>query len=187
MSYSFTLKDNNTKAYRLFTWFLFFFHGAAAGIFAFNIDDKNVQTGIYILLGFYMFVATLYFFFRKHKKAFETFSFTVPLFYAHFWLKYVGVFALLIFAAVFLFANFIQKKKTSLLVTEAGVHLNRIFKTVVYSWADIDNLILKDGLLTLDFKSNKLLQIEVVENTSGVDENEFNRFCTEHLNKSIRP
>lgn len=186
MNFSFTLKDNNIKSYRLFTWFLFFLHVTAAGIFAFNIADKDIQWGIYILLGFYLFVTTLYFFFSKQKKAFETFSFTMALFYANFWLKYVGVIALFIFAAVFIFVNFIQKKKTSLMVTDAGVHLKRIFKTLVYSWADIDNLIFKDGLLTLDFKSNKLLQVEITGDASNVDESEFNRFCREQLNKKMQ-
>lgn len=181
MNYSFTLKDNNVKAYRLFTWFLFFLHVAAAGIYAYNTIDKKIQFGIYILLGFYVLIATLYFFFRQHKKAFDTFSFTMALFYANFWLRYVGVIALFIFAAVFLFVNFIQKKNTSMLITDAGVHLNRIFKTSIYSWTDIDNLILKDGLLTLDFKSNRLLQVEIVLIGKPVDENEFNRFCNEQL------
>ncbi len=50
-----------------------------------------------------------------------------------------------------------------------------------YKWSDFSNVILKDNIITLDFKNNKLLQQEI--NTS-VNENQFNAFATEHLNKS---
>ncbi|MGB4846261.1 MAG: hypothetical protein WBP16_17460 [Ferruginibacter sp.] len=185
MNYSFTLKDNNKKGYKLFVWFLFFLHIVAAGVFAINATDKNVQLSIYILLGFFGLVVTLYLLFRKRKKAFETFSLTMALFYANFWLKHVGAIALFIFAAVFLFVNYVQQKKTILQVTVAGVHITRIFKIVVYAWADIENVIVKDGLLTVDLKSNKLIQAEIAEDATVVDENAFNRFCAEQLNSNL--
>ncbi|HQW84577.1 MAG TPA: hypothetical protein PK987_08960 [Ferruginibacter sp.] len=183
MHYNFVLKDNNAKAYRLFTWFLFFLHLAVAGIILYNTASKNERPGIYLLTGFYILIALLYFITRKQKYAFETFSFTMALFYASFWVKYVGVLAAFIFVAVFLFVNFIHKKKTKLLVTDAGVQLIMIFKTIVYNWADIDNLVLKDGLLTIDLKSNKLVQTEVTKETKQVDETAFNKFCSMQLNK----
>ena len=45
MKYNFTLKDNNQKAYKLFTWFLFFLHIAAA-MFALNTNDNKVKITI---------------------------------------------------------------------------------------------------------------------------------------------
>ncbi|WP_431209768.1 hypothetical protein ACQ86N_27010 [Puia sp. P3] len=52
-----------------------------------------------------------------------------------------------------------------------------------FVWSDFNNIILKDGLLTLDFKSNRLLQREVVddEDEDDADEEEFNMFCREQL------
>ena len=80
MKYSFTLKDNNQKAYKLFTWFLFFLHIAAA-MFVLNTTDNKVRISMYILLGFYAVLSTLYYFYRKHSKALETFSLVMALMY----------------------------------------------------------------------------------------------------------
>ncbi|MFY7652822.1 MAG: hypothetical protein ACOVQE_08960 [Chitinophagaceae bacterium] len=49
-------------------------------------------------------------------------------------------------------------------------------------WKDIQNVVLKDGLLTIDLKNNKLLQRETAEATLPFEEAEFNRFCSEQLN-----
>ena len=47
-----------------------------------------------------------------------------------------------------------------------------------YKWNDFSNVILKDNILTLDFKNNKLIQREI---NNPVDEKEFNAFAREHL------
>lgn len=47
-----------------------------------------------------------------------------------------------------------------------------------YEWAAFSNIILKDGLLTLDFKNNKIKQYDV---GGQVDEKEFNSFCMQKL------
>jgi hypothetical protein len=52
-------------------------------------------------------------------------------------------------------------------------------KTII--WSDLNNVILKDGLLTIDFKNNKLIQQPVVENETSIDEKEFNDFCRQQL------
>ncbi len=52
-----------------------------------------------------------------------------------------------------------------------------------FSWKDLNNLILKDGLLTIDFKNNKLIQQSVAETSSTINEKEFNEFCKQQLNK----
>lgn len=184
MKYNFTLKDNNQKTFRLFVWFLFFLHVAAAGVFALNADNANVRLSIYILLGFYALISIGYYFLRKDIKAFEPFSWIMALMYGNFWLKHVGVVALFIFVLIYLFVIKVQSKKTTVGFSTEGVHLTRIFKTVFISWAQTDNVIIKDNLLTIDLSSNKLIQAEVVENVAMEDEENFNRFCAEQLKKS---
>jgi len=186
MDYNFTLKDNNQKTFRLFVWFLFFLHVAAAGVFALNADDANVRLSIYILLGFYALISIIYYFFRKETKAFDTFSLIMALMYGNFWLKHVGVIALFIFVLIYLFVVKVQGKKTTVAFSKQGVHLTRIFKTVFISWAQTENVILKDNLLTIDLSSNKLIQAEVVENIAMGDEENFNRFCADQLKNNIQ-
>jgi hypothetical protein len=51
-----------------------------------------------------------------------------------------------------------------------------------YSWQDLNNVVIKDGILTIDFKNNKLIQKEIESDTSATEEQEFNEFCMGRLN-----
>jgi len=48
-------------------------------------------------------------------------------------------------------------------------------------WTELSNLILKDGLLTLDFKNNKIIQQAVDNDFQSPEEEEFNEFCKKRL------
>ncbi len=45
-----------------------------------------------------------------------------------------------------------------------------------YLWNTFNNVILKDNILTLDFKNNHLIQAEV-EEPKNIDEKKFNSFA----------
>lgn len=185
MKYSFNLKDSKEKSYKLFNWFLFFMHFVAASVFALNATERNVKISLYVLLGFYAVITAIFLFFRKNKKAFETYSLIMALLYGNFWLKHVGVVALLIFAAIFLFVTIVQGKKTAVVFSEKGVELVRIFKSILFPWKEMANVILKDNILTIDFKSNKIIQVEISENDTTVDVEGFNGFCETQLQSEL--
>jgi hypothetical protein len=52
-----------------------------------------------------------------------------------------------------------------------------------HQWSAFNNIVLRDGLLTLDFKSNRLLQREVADDDDDdyADEEEFNAYCRDRL------
>lgn len=62
------------------------------------------------------------------------------------------------------------------------VVINTLFRQR-HGWPMFNNVILRDGLLTLDFKNNRLLQREVVEDDDdeNADEEEFNAYCRDRL------
>lgn len=45
------------------------------------------------------------------------------------------------------------------------------------AWTELQNVVLKDGLLTIDFVNNKMLQTEVEASVSTTEEAEFNAFA----------
>lgn len=49
------------------------------------------------------------------------------------------------------------------------------------SWSQLNNLVLKDGILTIDFKNNKLIQQYLENGKPSPDQKEFNEFCKEQL------
>jgi hypothetical protein len=71
---------------------------------------------------------------------------------------------------------------------EIGFSDNRIIINSLvrrkYKWSDFNNIVLKDDLLTLDFKTNRLLQRETIDEDGDADEDEFNDYCSRHLASS---
>ncbi len=62
-----------------------------------------------------------------------------------------------------------------------GVVLNSLFKKK-FPWNSFQSVILKDGLLTLDFRNNKIFQKEVLDDDEpDAEEDEFNDYCRSKL------
>jgi hypothetical protein len=91
-----------------------------------------------------------------------------------------------IFTGILLCYAFLLKflqKKPEVIITNDNVVIKKVFGDEVILWSQFNNIILKDGLLTLDFVDNKLLQLIVDEDKTVVDEKQFNLFCSERLKK----
>ena len=56
-----------------------------------------------------------------------------------------------------------------------------------YQWSQIDHVLLKDGLLTIDFKNNRLFQKEIDSDDNEASEQEFNDWVGHQLNFGSRP
>jgi hypothetical protein len=69
--------------------------------------------------------------------------------------------------------------------SETQIVFNTLFRKK-YNWGQLNNVVLKDGLLTMDFVSNRVLQREVEDDDEEDDtsEEEFNLFCREQLKKN---
>lgn len=76
--------------------------------------------------------------------------------------------------------NSFIKKQFTFNITNAGVEIIASMQNQTHQWSQFNNVILKDGLLTLDYTSNKILQTEVNE-AFYVNEAEFNEFCRKQL------
>lgn len=64
--------------------------------------------------------------------------------------------------------------------TGERIVFNTLFKRK-FQWADFNNIVLKDGMLTLDFKNNKLFQKETIDDDTDADEDEFNEYCRKKI------
>ena len=84
-----------------------------------------------------------------------------------------------VFALLLLFAGLLSSffyKAPWVEVGNENVTVKRMIGSTVYEWEQFGNIILKDNLLTLDFKNNKVLQLEVDQKVT-IDEKTFNDFC----------
>ena len=88
--------------------------------------------------------------------------------------------SLLIF--LFLFLQFLYKQATARSLVQVGekVTIQRgVFKKTI-QWEKIQQVILKDDLLTIDLKNNRVIQL-LTENDSSTQEAIFNSFCQRYL------
>ncbi|HUR12483.1 MAG TPA: hypothetical protein VM012_13995 [Flavitalea sp.] len=56
-----------------------------------------------------------------------------------------------------------------------------------YSWSDVNHVVLKDGLLTVDFRNNKIFQKEIDAGEQEASETEFNAWCKGVMTESTEP
>ena len=91
------------------------------------------------------------------------------------------------FAAVLLVHGLffeLLKKKIWVQIDADAVTVHNIISNKVHIWTSIQNVILKDDILTIDFNNDRLLQSEIIQSKPAVDESIFNKFCFEQLQKA---
>jgi len=72
------------------------------------------------------------------------------------------------------------KIKPALQISAEGVSIKDAFNSA-YSWNELTNVLIKEGLITIDCKNNKLLQKEPEADITARDEAEINEFCNLQL------
>ena len=84
--------------------------------------------------------------------------------------------------AIILFWIYLKKRENGekIIITDVNIILPGLAGERIIDWNELINVIKKYDLLTLDFKNNKLLQVQVI-NTDGINEDEFNQFCQQRL------
>ena len=87
----------------------------------------------------------------------------------------------------YLFACIIEKplKVTPEVAFDVEDVVLNSFPQKKYQWNQINNVIIKDGILTIDLKNNKLIQKDIDADISEADEQDFNDFCQEQLKKAV--
>ena len=99
-------------------------------------------------------------------------------------LAWIGMPYLQWFSALLLLLAFLEYQARYPLEIGFSNHevvINSLIKRKI-GWQDFNNVVLKDGLLTLDFKNNRLFQKEVLDDgEEEADEDEFNEFCRRQL------
>jgi hypothetical protein len=181
--YSFILKNEKTRNYRLISQLLVLFNLLG---FVFLLINSEIGIVKNILILFAILITAVYTFFtvrewisRKplpdfwHRSIFGICAFV--------WMK-EGFWWLSIMLLLFILLDFIAHKKLVVHVTNKTIVVPYILQKEM-TWDEVNNVILKDGLLTIDFKNNKLFQHIIMNSEEDISEKEFNEFCRQQLNK----
>lgn len=176
--YVVTLKNENNK----YVDFISLLLCIISALFFLREQIVTSQKTIVYLIGFLFIAAVIVWnIYQVRKKKKSRVYYNRALFFAAIvwttmpyfqWLVFVfGALGLLEFQVKFPFEIGFSNEK---------IVFNTFFKRK-FKWSDFNNIILKDNLLTLDFKTNKVFQRETIDEDGEADEEEFNEYCRRQL------
>jgi hypothetical protein len=174
----FLVKDKRSRSFKMLTWLIVIINYIFL-IYSLAGPDKRWLKWLLPLLILGLAVTLLY-----HPKKINAGSpMTWPVFTAIIisWLV-VGAYAVgIVNLAIYLLS--LAATRRLIVHFTANALLFPSFPQRRISWEELSNVVLKDGILTIDFRNNKLSQQEIDEELSPVNEKEFNEFCKSNLNK----
>jgi hypothetical protein len=178
--FTLTLKDNTQKAFNSFFWFLSFLHLIIISVITINAVD-TYQSNIARATVFLLIFSLLFFFFFKRKIKLTTFQGLLFLLMIAFWLMQLAWLAAISLILIIVFARYVLKQKSIAIFSEQNIIIVKSLFKKVYNWREVENVVLKDHLLSVDFKNNYLIQVEINTESYGVNEVAFNQFCRQQL------
>jgi hypothetical protein len=171
------LKNEKEISYKRISIFLLLLNLVGILFITYLKDFKNWAPVIIAAVA--VFAAFISFYFRnKNEKATLTGAFlllSVGWIIAGYWI--VGVLNI-----IFMILHIAALQKPIVSINEKQV-IYPSFPKKIIDWHNLSNLIIKDGLLTIDFKNNRIIQQQIADISSTIDEKEFNDFCRQQLNK----
>lgn len=160
-----------------------FFLSAGSGIVFIDEMFKSGEIGVAYLVGTLFIASVLSWNVYQSRKNQKVYYSRALLIAALVWMKMPVLQWLSFVFIVLAFLEYQAKYAIEIGFSENEIVMNSLFKKR-YKWDDFNNIVLKDGLLTLDFKNNKLLQKEVQDDEDDdADEDEFNDYCCKQLNR----
>jgi hypothetical protein len=193
-SYTLVIVDGNYDGYKKLASFLFVINAVIFFIMALGTNSVSAKLILFMsasLIGVYAFYNW------KYKKRKENSFILIYILISAVWITDTSYWYFGIFFLILLYLQLKMEKYFTLHIDHTAVTVNGFLKRT-YEWASLNNVMLKDDLLTIDLKSNKIMQVTpdwpqtFALTTTAVwsdvedyraTEREFNEFCREQLNK----
>lgn len=171
------LKNKKIKSYRLIGFVILLINTALLFYCLWSPLKRSAAFVSLVILAVYFLLQWNYI--RKGKQSFF-FNEFVFFILGICWINLENYYAV---AINFVIGVFFYLAVQKLLIVFSGnaVTIN-FFPKKEYEWNQFSNVVLKDGILTLDFKNNKLFQGEI-EDDEVIKEQEFNSFVSTQLEK----
>ncbi len=181
-SFTFTIPNEKKRLYDRFALLLFIL--SAAGIlirFFFYKKNYPITAGQLIIFSVPILLLIFVFFvayndrIRKHIKTFLLATLNLSLF----WLI-KGPWWVALLTLLLAFFYLLAQRELNIIVSNSHIIYPSFPKRSI-QWSELNNLIFKDGLLTIDFKNDAIIQHYPEQKMSLPGEKEFNEFCRERL------
>jgi hypothetical protein len=182
--YSLVLKNDRLKQYDRLALLILLINFAVLLFLLFSSTIRSVKiaslmgtVGLAIVLSIHFFLKRI-----RHNQG-------SPYLHAGFFLVFlswllIGNYIIVAVIVVLQLLYQVSKKQAVINVFENEI-VYTAFPARTFSWKELSNVLLKDGILTLDFKNNRIIQHEIVNSNRDVNEPEFNEFCRRHLQSAV--
>lgn len=181
-SFTFTIPNEKKRFYDRFALLLFVLNAAGILIrFFYFKEQSNQQTGtiaplaIALLLLIYLFTIAYNNKIRAYIRTFTLAAFCLSvcwLLAGPWWI------ALLSFILIAFYLG--AQRELHIIINTSHIIYPSLPKRKI-QWTELNNLVLKDGLLTIDFKNDAIIQHYPEQKMNLPGEKEFNDFCRERL------
>jgi hypothetical protein len=177
MQFEIILKNEKIKSYRTMVLIVLLLNLSLFILMLFYDVYRYEAASAILLVGIYIFMRL--YFIKKYKQG--NYLDQVLLFVlAGCWFGLQNYYMVIALVIVGILYHFALQKLQIVFTTQKVMKLN--FPEKEYLWNTFNNVILKDNILTLDFKNNHLIQAEV-EEPKNLNEKQFNLFAQEQLNQ----
>jgi lipid-A-disaccharide synthase-like uncharacterized protein len=180
------LRNEKQKLYDRLAIFIFILNGTGICVALlyfpvnfFNSNSKPFLIGLAAALFMYQLFALFTKRFTRYLHSFLIASLAISLYWALIGFWWIGI---LTSGIIILYV--LSKRDLKVKVEGEKIYYPS-FPAKSILWSDLNNLILKDGLLTIDFKNNKIIQQLIDESKTSVDEKKFNEFCNQQLKAAV--
>jgi hypothetical protein len=188
VKYELILKNQKLKSYNRISWLVLVLNFFAfvikssidGGEISVHLKNKNSETNWAFIAAIILVAAIIFLWITEKKRSQNKLRFSGIFFLIIFSWIATGMYWLAGLNLLFMLLEIISKRKLAVIFFEEKIFYPSFPKKEI-AWNELNNVILKDDLLTMDFKNNKLLQSEIFNSEENLNEDEFNQFCKKQL------
>lgn len=176
--YSFPIPNTKLKFYQIFAYGILLLNMAGMSMVLMGNKNGLAQS----IIQFAIFVAMVIWDVNAYKKGRRFLPVGILLLaYGVFWIRYGANWAFIANFLLWLLYT-ISKRKMYITVSKEEV-VYPSFPKKEFSWNELNNVVLKDDMLTIDIKNNKVYQHFIQNSEQFANEVAFNDFCRKQLQK----
>jgi hypothetical protein len=181
--FEFFVKNDKVNTYERLAVLMFIINAAVIGIFIYSSKTSFFQK-IPGLLTIVAILATIFIFFSKNKNMkIRRISFMLAWSLLAFYWIINSDWKLSILTIILFYTYMVARRILKIRIDRNFVSYPS-FPQRTIAWNNVSNVVLKDGLLTIDLSDNTLIQQMIEKQQLPVDEEEFNEFCNQQLKTS---
>ncbi|MBO9619221.1 MAG: hypothetical protein J7539_09325 [Niabella sp.] len=181
LGYRFTIPNARILIYQVFAYSIIFLNMLGQLIMDFRRNSSNFTVSVSICALLLLLLVSWDRYLLRKKNRLQSLG-IILLILGFRWYQYAMGWGFVVNVLLW-FLYLVSRRQLTIFIT-ADVISYPSFPVKKIPWDQVSNLILKDGILTIDLKNNKIYQHLVKEEDQDVSETEFNEFCRKQLKRS---